>query len=236
MNQHLNLTISKPCSEKFSRFETTPSGRFCNSCQKEVIDFRNMTDQELKAYFIKNREKRTCGYFKVSQLNTPSKNHEIRKTTNKFLRIAALAVFSLTSLYQIQAQTIEPKTEIVQKSQNEGSDKTQKNELQEKLLSGIVSDETGVLPGTNIVLKDTSIGTVTNFDGEFEFPKPLKEGDVLVVSFLGYATQHIQIKDETSPLNIIMQEDISCVLMGEVDVNEIYESKVSLWQRIKNIF
>ncbi|WP_282124271.1 carboxypeptidase-like regulatory domain-containing protein [Algibacter mikhailovii] len=237
MNQHFNLTISKSCSEKFSQFETTPLGGFCSSCQKEVIDFTNMTNQEIEMYFIKNPENSTCGYFKTSQLDRPPENNSIRKTTSlNFLRIAALTVFSLTSYNQIQAQQISAKTEIVEKSLEASSDKAQKNEFQEKRLSGIISDTAGVLPGTNIILQGTSIGTSTNFDGEFEFPKPLQEGDVLVVSYLGYTTQYIQIKDEMTPLHIIMQEDVSCVLMGEVDVKGIHESKVNLWQRIKKVF
>ena len=131
---------------------------------------------------------------------------------------------------------MKPKTEIVQTSQEESNYKTQKSEFQGKLLSGTVFDESGALPGTNIVLKGTSVGTVTNFDGEFEFPKPLNPGDVLVISFLGYATQNIVVNDSLEPFHITMLEDTSCVLMGEVELNEAYISRTSLWQRIKRIF
>lgn len=236
MNQHLNLTISNPCPRKFNYFKKTSKGGFCNSCQKEVIDFRQMSDQELRAYF-ENSKKNICGNFKVSQVNFYPKNHEIRKAKAfNFIRIVALAVFSLTSLHQIQGQEVKPKTEIVQTSQEESNYKTQKSEFQGKLLSGTVFDESGALPGTNIVLKGTSVGTVTNFDGEFEFPKPLNPGDVLVISFLGYATQNIVVNDSLEPFHITMLEDTSCVLMGEVELNEAYISRTSLWQRIKRIF
>lgn len=236
MEQKFNLTISKPCSEKFNQFNKTKAGGFCNSCQKEVIDFRKMSDSQLMTYF-KNKERKTCGYFKTSQLKEYTQINEIRRTSKfKFLRIAAVAFISLTSLHHIQAQEQKPKSEIVQKSNEISNNKNNKKEVQEKLFSGTILDESGPLPGANIVLKGTSIGTISNFDGEFEFPKALKEGDILVVSFLGYATQNILIGKDQSIVNLVMEEELSCVLMGEVEVNEIYESKPTFWQRIKNIF
>ncbi len=111
---------------------------------------------------------------------------------------------------------------------------------QDSFLKGIISDGAHPLPGVNIILKGTSIGTATDFDGEFEFPQRVKEGDILQISYLGYVTQEIKIKKEQTKLNAIltidMKEDVSCVLMGEVAVNDAYKSKRSLWQKFKNIF
>lgn len=238
MEQKLNLTISKPCSEKFNQFKQTSTGGFCNSCQKSVIDFRQMSDEQVIKHF-NNKTGNTCGYFNTSQLNRVIEIPEFKQPTRfRFLRVAALAFLSLTSLHNIQAQEQKPSIEIVESSKKNNSANQQKS--QEQLLAGIVSDEADPLPGTNIILKGTTIGTSSNFDGEFIFPKTLKEGDVLVISFLGYATKEIKIGKEQTILNAIlninMQEDLSCVLMGEVEVNKVYESKRTLWQRIKSIF
>ena len=54
-------------------------------------------------------------------------------------------------------------------------------------VSGVVSDTSGPLPGVNVIVKGTSTGTVTNFDGEYEVNA--NNGDTLVFSFLGYLTQ-----------------------------------------------
>ncbi len=62
---------------------------------------------------------------------------------------------------------------------------------QEKTISGNVSDATESLPGVNILIKGTSTGTVTDFDGNYSLK--VNEGDVLVVSYLGYATQEITV-------------------------------------------
>ena len=69
MKQQFNLIINSPCSENFNKFDTIDKGGFCNSCKKEVIDFRNMTSTELIEFFKKN-EPKTCGIFKTSQMKT----------------------------------------------------------------------------------------------------------------------------------------------------------------------
>lgn len=238
MEQKFNLTISKPCSEKFNQFNKTEKGGFCNSCQKEVIDFRTVSDEQLIKYF-KSKEGKTCGYFSKTQLNRDFQIPEFEQSSRyKFFKIAAVAFLSLTSLHNIQAQNQKDKTEIIESSkQNNNSND---NRVQEVLLTGSIVEESGPLPGANIVLKGTTIGTSTNFDGKFEFPKPLKEGDILVVSYLGYVTKEIKINKAQTELNAIlninMEEDLSCVLLGEVEVNEVYKSKRSFWQKIKGIF
>lgn len=46
----------------------TAAGRFCYSCNKEVIDFSILSDEEIKNYFIANAGKPTCGHFRKTQL------------------------------------------------------------------------------------------------------------------------------------------------------------------------
>ncbi|WP_242204172.1 carboxypeptidase-like regulatory domain-containing protein [Aestuariivivens insulae] len=177
MKPTINISVSKPCSETFSQFKTTPSGGFCKACQKEVIDFRSMSDQQLIDFF-KNREANTCGYFKASQLKDYPEPIQYNKTnTNKYLRAVGFALFSMVSLHNIQAQVQETKFEIVEQNHNTKKDQDKTIGAQQQLLTGTVSDETAPLPGANIVLKNTTIGTSTNFDGEFEFPRPLQKGD-----------------------------------------------------------
>lgn len=236
MEQKFNLTISKPCSETFSQFTPTDSGGFCNSCQKEVIDFRNMSDKELINH-LNNIKGKTCGYFRASQLKTYTSSSTHKKHYNfRFLRAASIVLLSMISLHEVQAQVNKPSTVMVEKTKEGMKASISEVQDQQKLLKGLVSDESGPMPGVNIVLKGTNIGTTTNFDGEFEFPRKLKVGDVLVFSFIGYQTQSITIKENQSPIQMVFSPDISCVLMGEVDVNQVYKSKRTLWQKIKGIF
>lgn len=78
---------------------------------------------------------------------------------------------------------------------------------QEKTISGTVSDASGLpLPGATVLVKGTSSGTSSDFDGNYSITT--NQGDVLVFSFVGYTTQEINI-GSSNIINITMQEDAS---------------------------
>lgn len=54
---------------------------------------------------------------------------------------------------------------------------------QEKTVTGVVSDESGPLPGANVIIKSTKKGTQTDVDGKYSLRA--KAGDVLIFSFIG---------------------------------------------------
>ena len=57
---------------------------------------------------------------------------------------------------------------------------------QEKTISGIVSDESGALPGVSVIIEGTTKGVETDFDGKYAIMA--SSGDVLVFQYLGYKT------------------------------------------------
>lgn len=63
-------------------------------------------------------------------------------------------------------------------------------------ISGIVSDETGPLPGASVFVKGTTNGTTTDFDGNYTIEA--NQGETLVVSFIGYRTEERTIGSETT--------------------------------------
>lgn len=65
----LLLHIPKPCHENWESMTPTEQGRFCLSCEKEVVSFTNQTEAQIVAYF-KNAPKNVCGQFKPAQLRT----------------------------------------------------------------------------------------------------------------------------------------------------------------------
>ncbi|MGB0837015.1 MAG: SusC/RagA family TonB-linked outer membrane protein [Flavobacteriaceae bacterium] len=81
---------------------------------------------------------------------------------------------------------------------------------QELVYSGDVSDETGPLPGVNIVIKGTSTGTQTDFDGLFSIKA--KEGDVIQISYVGMKSQEYTLGPIT---------DISLIMEGDNQLEEV---------------
>lgn len=72
-------------------------------------------------------------------------------------------------------------------------------------VSGTVSDENGSLPGASVVIKGTSTGTTTDFDGDYSINN-VTNGSVLVFSYIGYKAQEVQYNGQET-VNIIFQED-----------------------------
>ena len=70
---------------------------------------------------------------------------------------------------------------------------------------GVVTDAVGEpIIGASIVVKGTTNGTVTDYDGYFVLDG-VKMGDVLRISYVGYQTQ--DVKWNGSPLDIVLKED-----------------------------
>ena len=70
--------------------------------------------------------------------------------------------------------------------------------------TGTVVDAMGPVIGASVVVKGTTNGTITDFDGNFSLAG-VKKGDILEISFIGYATQ--EVKWEGTPLSITLEED-----------------------------
>jgi TonB-linked SusC/RagA family outer membrane protein len=75
--------------------------------------------------------------------------------------------------------------------------------------NGIIKDKVGMpIPGVNIIIQGTTIGTQTDFDGRYTIDA--KKGDVLIFSYIGYKSQKITVADSTT-INLIMEEEASAL-------------------------
>ncbi|MBU2949917.1 SusC/RagA family TonB-linked outer membrane protein [Tamlana agarivorans] len=91
-------------------------------------------------------------------------------------------------------------------------------------VSGTVSDKTGIpIPGVNVIVKGTSTGTVTDFDGNYALDT--NAGSTLVFSYIGYQSQNINYTGQTT-LNVTLNEDAS--ILDEVVVVGYGTKKKSL--------
>lgn len=74
------------------------------------------------------------------------------------------------------------------------------------IVTGTVTDETtGPIPGVNVILKGTTVGTTTDTEGKFSLTVP-DESAILVFSFIGYKSAEIVVGNQ-STLNIVLQSD-----------------------------
>ncbi|WCC42058.1 SusC/RagA family TonB-linked outer membrane protein [Tenacibaculum finnmarkense] len=87
---------------------------------------------------------------------------------------------------------------------------------QEKTISGVVSDESGGLPGVSIIIKGTTTGVETDFDGNYSINA--KQNDILVFSFVGKATQ-VKTVGASNKINVVLADDAN--LLTEVVVTAL---------------
>ena len=84
---------------------------------------------------------------------------------------------------------------------------------QEKTVTGVVSDESGPLPGANVIIKSTKKGTQTDVDGKYSIKA--KAGDVLVFSFIGQKDASATV-GASNTVNMVMKsggEELSEVVV-----------------------
>lgn len=77
--------------------------------------------------------------------------------------------------------------------------------------------ESETVPGASVMIKGTSIGSLTNEDGTFTISAPNGNG-ILVVSFIGYKTQELPVNNR-GVIDIVLKEDAT--VLGEVVVTAL---------------
>jgi len=84
---------------------------------------------------------------------------------------------------------------------------------QQKTVSGKVTDSSGAsIPGVSVVVKGTTMGTITNFDGNYSLTN-IPKNTILQFSFVGMNSQEIAVSNRNN-INVILKENI--VGIGEV--------------------
>lgn len=258
MAKKVNISIPTPCRENWLAMQTNEQGRFCLSCQKTVIDFTNQSDKEIAETILQHQGK-ICGRFRQSQLRTialPEPRISRTHFQTYFLALANAIVASLFVPTQTKAQI---PTEIkshkdyvnvfsTKEQVREQAKPKEKLKDSEKLtIIGKVRGEEGDnkyydLPGANVSLKGTSIGTVTDENGDFllEINKNFSEA-IIVFAFVGFETKEVKIStiNKNAPvranavvLNIDLELDMrvlgDVIMVGAVD----YYSYAPLYKKI----
>jgi TonB-linked SusC/RagA family outer membrane protein len=104
---------------------------------------------------------------------------------------------------------------------------------QEKTISGTVSDNAGIpLPGVNIIVKGTTTGTQTDFDGNYSINASV--GDVLTFSYVGLITVE-QTVGSANTINVSMEEDATALEEVIVTAQGIKREKKALGYAVSSV-
>ncbi|HRG18176.1 MAG TPA: carboxypeptidase-like regulatory domain-containing protein [Flavobacterium lutivivi] len=216
----LHISIPEPCHENWQNMSLAEKGRFCDRCQKNVFDFTSSTDKEIINIF--NQNQNLCGRFLNSQLNRdlikPQKKSSLWLTTTSAL-ISFIGLGSQDAIAQGEIKTEQTDRNVII-----GKTLPVQKEFE---ISGIVTDETGPLPGANISVKGKNISTQSDFDGKYKIK--VNVGDVLVSSYVGYESNETTV---TNNKNLEIKLKLTEALLGEV----VYIKKRSFFGRVFHSF
>ncbi|MGB3464218.1 MAG: carboxypeptidase-like regulatory domain-containing protein [Cyclobacteriaceae bacterium] len=154
--------------------------------------------------------------FYATQITPPVMNH-VSSTAFRLLLLLVMTVAALGNLAANPIQTNDHPDLVL-------------------TISGTVSSENGTLPGVSVYLKGTQTGTVTDIEGKFTFPKEVRNGDILVFSFLGYKTREYVITEDTPSVLTITLAEEAILVTGALADNQHPTGIRKLFARIKSIF
>ncbi|MCZ8197027.1 MAG: carboxypeptidase-like regulatory domain-containing protein [Flavobacterium sp.] len=211
MASKTKITIPKPCQENWLEMTPLEQGRFCQLCQKNVFDFTTASDREILVAY--NKDQQLCGRFTTSQLN---RDLHIRKEKSSIWVAATSAIVSFLGLGTNEVQSQET-IKVEQTDKKVLTDSIENSDEIEKLINGIVYDETGlVLLNAKVSLKSSLRSVQTDFDGKFSILA--RKNDYLLISYNGY---------ETSEIIITKSNNYICKMKLSIDSEKLYQTIVT---------
>lgn len=238
MRSTLHLTVPNPCQEKWDSFQSTQKGGFCSSCQKEVIDFSKLDDEQVKAFF-KTRPAHVCGRFKKVQLKSYVYAEPSPKPFSKITFMLMGIVLFFYSRPVVAQKSVQP----MEQREPDASEKfSQVDTLTRIRVAGVVRDDAGLgMPGVRIRREGTEEEMITDVDGKFVFEiKDSKPTERLTFGFVGYLSEERLISrgTTTESLDISLKPDIQ--VLGEVMmIGAIGYRKISprkWWWKFRSLF
>lgn len=233
MAKKINLSIPQPCHESWYQMSLTEKGKFCNACQKEVIDFSHRSDAALVAFF-KRPPSSVCGRFHPDQLYRDITLPKKRIPWIRYFFQFALPAFLISLKATAQERKVGKVAVCYSPIKEQSVAGTVRIGLPEiKEVTGRVTDESGNgIPYASVLIKGTNTGVACNSDGYFRLSSKQRI-EYLVVSGIGFQTREFRIAD--SQLLAIQLIQLNTTLMGEVGAIVVKHRKrkpVPLLQRV----
>ena len=232
----MKITIPEPCDQKWSEMQPCGSNRFCNKCERQIIDFTYYSDAALKRV-IEENEGRICGKFTKDQLDRELISSYRKQSFFAIVsaRWLGLWLFLSSPFYSVKAQT---PTDVSPEL------KTAKLDTNRFYISGTVVNENGIsVPEVNVKLIELGLITRSDFNGKFKFVFEDNSIANYSLEFNGTAVSNelegfssddtlkiSNISPNTSDVKIVVTSEkrTEVELKGEIAV-VVVKSKFSIW-------
>lgn len=206
MQSITKITLPQPCHEPWANMNTIENGRYCSSCNKAVVDFTTMTNQQIIDHLSASNGN-ICGRITAPQFNQVNKqlSKPVQPNAGVWKRIM-LTITMLASLSYVKGQTSisKAKTEQTQENLVVGEVVAVAAPLKYMTLTGVVKDNKGE-PLQQVIVTAGNQSTLTNATGAFRLN--VTEGTKeFQVKYIGFETTTIKInKKQGQPYQIKIQ-------------------------------
>jgi hypothetical protein len=223
MKPEIQLTIPTPCSEHWARMSPARQGRFCGACQKTVVDFTAMSDQDLVQWFARH-EGSVCGRFSKDQLERPLAPQPKPKKIHWRYWHYLIAGLLFSSEVSAQTKPVSPTINQRRPESNTLMGDTvlyiPKYTLTDSI-RGRVMDE-GSRPIANAtIMYSGQQGVLADADGYFSIPSNhIHRGELLTISAIGYETVRVNADtlrkagQKTTYLTVSMETSVTMGLVA----------------------
>jgi hypothetical protein len=177
MASYLQIHIPESCHENWNNMNETGQGRFCGSCQKNVIDFTAMSDEDLVSFF-KNNTGNVCGRLTQQQLQADHRIPGKRIPWLKYFFQVAIPAFLFSAKTNAQGSVKLVEKHVVEKKKVRGqipiietAVKCDVKVFPEKISA--LDEEAGETKGVRIVLGGIASAVIIRRSFLFPLRKPV---------------------------------------------------------------
>jgi CarboxypepD_reg-like domain/Secretion system C-terminal sorting domain len=205
MSKNIQLTIADPCHENWDQMTQAEQGRYCASCQKQVMDFTNMSDSQLAAFFKKPTTGSVCGRFYEDQLERDIEIPRKRIPWVKYFFQFVLPAFLISAKVSAQGKVKIKKTDILMTPTTPqvmgfiGIPQNSISSIHKTVIRGKVIDKNNnPVLYASITLKGSGLGVYADTSGMFMIEKVLTQTNfILEVIAVGYESKEVTVNRQT---------------------------------------
>ena len=218
------VSVPQPCTQDWQGMQPDEKGRYCLSCRKSVVDFTQMTDQEVYSHLAQSSGE-VCGRLRPAQLKkyavpgVPGQPAPWRLYLASVITLVGIGGLAPgTAKAQVRTEQKEPEGQPAAPPAHPRDAAARTVTIRGKVTS---ADDGMGLPGATVVVPGTRTGTTTDRNGTFELHLPEWTGPTipLVYSFIGYQSVEcvVSTAEAATVPAVALEPDIQGgLVLGEV--------------------
>jgi TonB-dependent SusC/RagA subfamily outer membrane receptor len=225
----LQLVLTNPCTKQWNELMPNGEGRYCNSCEKNLVDLSNKTDAELINFF-KRKNNNVCGRLLSTQLN---RELVLPPAKIGWQWLMPLAIGAMI-VSPAQANELKPVIEQLDLP-SRTADVLVKQPIPVHIFRGTVIDEGTGKPLNGVKVRQKGFGNVmavTDSTGKFEVNFPdVKLARMLTFELSGYGKVEAEVNNEMvvkmAFVRMLILGGISSVSLNREPLYMVYAGKKS---------